>query len=158
MEHRLVLNNLSELDIPNNVLSGQLQQKLKEQDTYFALREAKLIKDISLVRYHHRNLVPLPLTHLDDIRPTEMEYHHPPSSNILNLIKYNCSTYIDRFGNKELFKLFVKRVVQQITAQRMPASDVYDRICKLKHWWWLNERYFIANVQNIQKLLDVFFK
>ncbi|CAF2846259.1 unnamed protein product [Rotaria sp. Silwood2] len=73
-----------------------------EKDTYFALREAKSIKGISLVRYRHRNPVPAPLRCLDDIAPSEACYHPEPSRNIINLIQYNSVGYTDRFANKQL--------------------------------------------------------
>ncbi|CAF4652377.1 unnamed protein product [Rotaria socialis] len=83
MEWRSVLNNRSTVDIPNDVLCGQLQQQLKyykfrrvrtkagkavlylffrkEAETYYAFRTAASMNDISLVRYLHPNSIAAPL-------------------------------------------------------------------------------------------------
>jgi hypothetical protein len=104
MECRLVLNNHSESDISNNSLSGQLHQQLKyykfhrvswkigkpvfclffrkEKDTYYALQVAKSIKNISLVRYYHRDVIAVPLHRPDDISPSEMQSCPVPPKNI----------------------------------------------------------------------------
>ena len=122
MECRLVLNNRSESDIPNSILCGQLQQRLKyykfrrvhtkigkciyylffrrEEETYYALRAGKSIKDISLVRYRHRNMIPAPLGRPDEILPTEAQYQPVPSRRTVDVIRYNFSRYIDRFSDK----------------------------------------------------------
>jgi hypothetical protein len=122
MECRLVLNNCSESDIPNKVLCGQLQQQLKyykfrrvptktgkaifylffrkEKETYEALRVGKSIKNISLVRYHHRTTTAAPICRPDDITPSETHYRPVPPRNIVDAIRYNFSRYIDRFTSK----------------------------------------------------------
>lgn len=123
MECRLVLNNRSGLnDIPNSTLTGELRQQLKfykfrrvlsktgnpvfylffrkEEDTYHALRIAKSIKTISLVRYRHRDINPAPLLKPDDVPPSEMQYRSIPSQNIIDIIRYNFRKYIDQFGTK----------------------------------------------------------
>ncbi|CAF1289199.1 unnamed protein product [Adineta steineri] len=145
MECRLVLNNCSEHDIPNSVLSGELQQKLKfykfrrvqtkagkslfylffkkEQDTYYALQAGKLIKNISLVRYRHRNMTPAPLCRPDEILPTEAQYQPVPSQRTVDAIRYNFSKYIDKFSDRNIFKLCVKRLSEQAVVQRMNISE-----------------------------------
>lgn len=123
MECKLVLNNRSRLnDIPNSMLCGELRQKLnyykfrrvlsktgnpvfylffrREEDTYHALRVAKSINMISLVRYRHRNINPAPLLKPDDIPPSEMQYRPIPPQNIVDIIRYNFRQYIDQFVNK----------------------------------------------------------
>jgi hypothetical protein len=77
MECRLVLNNRTDVEITNNDMSGRFHQQLKyykyrrvpskngkaifylffrkEEETYAALRAAKSIKEISLVRYYPAN-------------------------------------------------------------------------------------------------------
>ncbi|CAF4321672.1 unnamed protein product, partial [Rotaria magnacalcarata] len=104
----LVLNNRSTVDIPNDVIYGQLQQQLKyhkfrrvqtkagkavfylffrkEAETYYALRTAASMNDISLVRY-------------------------------------NYARYFDRFSNKDIFKSFVRRVSEQIAVQRLKIPE-----------------------------------
>ena len=122
MECRLVLNNLSTSDISNSSLSGQLQQQLKyykfrrvptkagksifylffhrEEDTYHALQVAKAMKQISVVRYYHRNTTAAPILRPDDMPPSEMQYRSVPPKNIVDAIRYNFSRHIDRFANK----------------------------------------------------------
>ena len=122
MECRLVLNNCSEFDIPNSVLLGRLQQQLKyykfrrvqtkagkslfylffrkEEETYYALRAGKNIKDISLVRYRHHSVIPAPLDRPDEISPTESYYRPVPSRRIVDAVRYNFSRYIERFSDK----------------------------------------------------------
>ena len=122
MECRVALNNRSESDIPNSALLGRLQQQLKyykfrrvqtktgksmfylffkrEQDTYFALRAGKNIKDISLVRYRHHSVIPAPLHRPDEISPTESYYQPVPSRRIVDAITYNFSRYIEKFADK----------------------------------------------------------
>lgn len=122
MEYRLVLNNRSEYDIPNSVLSGQLHQDLKyykfrrvsskigkpifylffrrEEDTYHALRAAKSMKDISLVRYRHREGTAPPLERSDDLTASEMQYRPVPPQDIVDLIRHNYTNYLDKFASK----------------------------------------------------------
>ncbi|CAF2215404.1 unnamed protein product [Rotaria magnacalcarata] len=155
MECRLVLNNRSTVDIPNDALCGPLQQQLKyykfrrvqtkagkavfylffrkEAETYYALRTAAS-------------------------PPSEMHYRPVPTKTIVDMIRYNYTRYFDRFSNKDIFKLFVRRVSEQIAVQRLKIPEVHDRICTLHHWWWMNQEYVINNSQNVQKLLDIFFK
>mgnify|MGYP007096995860 FL=1 len=95
MEYRLVLNNRSEYDISNSVLNGQLHQDLKyykfrrvpskigkplfylffrkEEETYYALRAAKSMKNISLVRYRHREHTTLSSETSNDIAMSEIQ-------------------------------------------------------------------------------------
>ncbi|CAF0839685.1 unnamed protein product [Adineta ricciae] len=179
MECRLVLNNCSEFDIPNSDLLGRLQQQLKyykfrrvqtkagkslfylffrkEEETYYALRAGKNIKDISLVRYRHHSVIPAPLHRPDEISPAESYYRPMPSRRVVDAVRYNFSRYIEKFSDKNIFQLFVKRLSEQIVAQRIQITEVYERNCKVNHWWWLNPDYNINNPQNVQKLLDIYF-
>ena len=122
MECRLVLNNCSNFDISNNALTGELQQQLKyykfrrvptktgkavfylffrrEEDTYYALRTAKSIKNISVVRYRHYNTTAAPIRRPDDIPLSEMQYRPVPPKNIVDTIRYNFTKYYDQFANK----------------------------------------------------------
>ena len=110
MECRLVLNNRSDTDITNDDMRGWLHQELKyykfrrvatkknksifylffrhEEETYFALRAAKKIKNISLVRYRPAN----PIDYEPPFRP------FPPQTTI-NLCRYNFRKYVDKFAN-----------------------------------------------------------
>ncbi|CAF1314361.1 unnamed protein product [Adineta ricciae] len=179
MEHRLVLNNRSESDIPDRVLCGQLQQQLKyykfrrvhakdgkdiyylffkrEEETYYALQAGKSIKNISLVRYRHRNMTAAPVCRPDEILPNEAQYQPVPSRRTVDIIRYNFSRYIDRFSNKDVFKLCIKRLSEQVVVQRMNMYEIQTRNCKVNHWWWLNPQYTVNNHQNIQKIMDIFF-
>ena len=117
------MNNRSGFnDIPNSKLSGELRQQLKfykfrrvmsktanpvfylffkkEEDTYHALRVAKSIKTISLVRYRHQNINPAPLLRPDDIPLSEMQYRPIPPQNIIDIIRYNFRRYFDQFASK----------------------------------------------------------
>ncbi|CAF1466121.1 unnamed protein product [Rotaria sordida] len=122
IEYRLVLNNWSSSDIPNSVLCDQLQQQLKyykfrrvptktgkalfylffqkQEKTYYALRVAVSIKNISLVQYRHRNAISPPIHRPDDIPPSELQYYSVPSKNIVDMIRYDFTKYYDRFANK----------------------------------------------------------
>ena len=164
MECRLVLNNLSEGDIPNSELSGLLQQQLKyykfrrvptktgksvfylffrkEADTYCALRAARSMKTISLVRYRHHNPVPAPICRPDDVSPSESYYRPVPTQRTVDAIRYSVRKYYDQFQNKvafiaislaydqepfrlfvkDLFKLLVRRLAEQILHQRLEHS------------------------------------
>ncbi|CAF1031046.1 unnamed protein product [Rotaria sp. Silwood1] len=145
MEYRLELNNCSSSDIPNSVRCGQLQQQLKyykfhrvptktdkavfylffrkEEEIYYALRAAVSIKIISLVRYRHRNAVSPSIRRSDDIPPSELQYRSVPPKNIVDMIRYNFTKYYDRFANRDIFKLFVRRVSEQIVAQRLKIPE-----------------------------------
>lgn len=122
MHYRLVLNNRLEHDIPNSVLNGQLRQDLKyfkfrrvpsktgnslfylffrkEEDTYYALRIAKSMRNISLVRYRHRESAVPPLQRPDDILISEMQYRPVPSQDMVDLIRHNYTNYLDKFVTK----------------------------------------------------------
>ncbi len=109
MVHRLVLNNRTNTDITNNDMCGTFHQRLKyfkfrrvptktgkaifylffqkEEDTYAALRAAKAIKEISLVRYRPSN----PVEYETPFRPF-------PPNHIINICRYAFRKYLDRFG------------------------------------------------------------
>ncbi|CAF3672944.1 unnamed protein product [Rotaria socialis] len=87
-----------------------------------------------------------------------MHYRPVPTKTIVDMIRYNYTGYFDRFSNKDIFKLFVRRVSERIAVQRLKIPEVHDRTCKLHHWLWMNQEYVINNSQNVQKLLDIFFK
>ena len=108
MEHRLVLNNRTTTDISNNDMCDIFHQHLKffkfrrvptktgkavfyllfrkEEDTYAALRAAKMIKEISLVRYR-------PNDYIDQ----ELPFRPFPPNRIINICRYAIRKYLNRF-------------------------------------------------------------
>ena len=110
MEQRLVLNNRINVEISNADMRGIFHQSLKyykfrrvptktgkaifylffrkEEDTYAALRAAKAIKGISLVRYRPTNQVEY-----------ELPFRPFPPNNIINLCRYTFRKYLDRFDS-----------------------------------------------------------
>ena len=146
MECRLVLNNRNETELTNKDMSGLYHQRLKyykfrrvqtrtgksmfylffrkEEDTYFALRAAKSMKEISLVRYRPSN----PVHHDQPFRPF-------PPQKIIDLCRYSLRKHLDRFADvvgeiistnphiyyssQDLFKTFLRRLSEQIIAQRI---------------------------------------
>jgi hypothetical protein len=108
MEHRLVLNNRSNTNITNDDMCGRFHQSLKyykfrrvaakkgkavfylffrrEEDTYAALRAAKPMKEISLVRYRPKN----PVDYEPAFRPFAPK-------QIINICRYAFRKYLDRF-------------------------------------------------------------
>ena len=117
MEHRLVLNNRTNADITNDDMCGIFHQRLKyfkfrrvptktgkdvfylffrqEEDTYVALRAAKAIKGISLVRYYPKNRISY-----------ELPFRPFPPNNIINICRYAFRKYLDRFDNVVRKKTF----------------------------------------------------
>ncbi|CAF4058128.1 unnamed protein product, partial [Rotaria sordida] len=113
MERRLVLNNRTNNEITDNDMCGWFHQQLKyfkyrrvpsknsnnnkpifylffrkEEETYAALRAAKSIKGISLVRYH-------PSIHMD----SESPFRPFPPKQIINLSRYAFSNRLNKFDN-----------------------------------------------------------
>lgn len=110
MEHRLVLNNRTDTDITNSELCGILHQSLKyvkfrrvqtksgkavfylffrkEEDTYAALRAAKTIKHISLVRYRPAKAIEY-----------ELPFRPFPTRCVINLCRYAFRKNIDKFDS-----------------------------------------------------------
>ena len=110
MECRLVLNNRTDVEITNNDMSGIFHQQLKyykyrrvpskngkaifylffrkEEETYAALRAAKSIKEISLVRYYPSN----PVDSESTFRP------HPPQQ-IIDICRYAFRNRLHNFDN-----------------------------------------------------------
>lgn len=110
MECRLVLNNRSNVEITNDDMSGRLHQQLKyckyrrvpskkekaifylffrkEEETYAALRAAKSIKEISLVRYY-------PSKPLD----SETTYRPFPPQKIIDTCRYAFRNRLHNFNN-----------------------------------------------------------
>jgi hypothetical protein len=108
MEYRLVLNNRTDTDITNNEMCGIFHQRLKysrfrrvptksgkevfylffrkEEDTYAALRAAKAIKGVSLVRYCPTNSIDY-----------ELPFRPFPPNYIINICRYAFRKYLDRF-------------------------------------------------------------
>lgn len=108
MELRLVLNNRTNVDITNDDMCGIYHQCLKyfkfrrvttktgksifylffrkEEDTYAALRAAKSVKGISLVRYR-------PTIHIN----SESPFRPFPPADIINICRYAFTKYLDRF-------------------------------------------------------------
>lgn len=110
MECRLVLNNRTDIDIKDKDMSGYFRQCLKhykfrrirtktgksifylffhkEEETYVALRVARTMKGISLIRY--RPINPLPY---------EPQFRPFPPQNIIDVCRYALRRHIDNFGN-----------------------------------------------------------
>lgn len=110
MECRLVLNNRTDTEITNNDMKGRLHQQLKyykyrrvpskngksifylffrkEEETYAALRAAKSIREISLVRYYPSN----PIESESTFRPF-------PPQNIVDIARYAFRNRLDSFYN-----------------------------------------------------------
>jgi len=110
MECRLVLNNRTDVEITNNDMSGRFHQQLKyykyrrvpskngkaifylffrkEEETYAALRAAKTIKEISLVRYYPSN----PIDSESTFRPF-------PPQKIIDICRYAFRNRLHNFDN-----------------------------------------------------------
>ncbi|CAF3213140.1 unnamed protein product [Rotaria socialis] len=110
MECRLVLNNRTDDEITNNDMSGRFHQQLKyykyrrvpskngkaifylffrkEEETYAALRVAKSIKEISLVRYYPSN----PINSESSFRPF-------PPQQIIDICRYTFRSRLVNFEN-----------------------------------------------------------
>ncbi|CAF1276075.1 unnamed protein product [Adineta steineri] len=168
MECRLVLNNLTDRDLTNDYMRGLLHQQLKyqkyrrvparngksifylffqkEEDTYAALRAAKSIKEISLMRYNPLN----PMI-------SELPFRPFPPQHIIDICRYAFRKYLDKFNNVGLFKTFIRRLAEQIMAQYIKKDEIHERIEKLFTWWWMNEKFIVKDNYSIHKLLDVFF-
>ena len=117
MEHRLVLNTRANTDITSKDMCGIFHQRLKyfkfrrvptktgkdvfylffrqEEDTYVALRAAKAIKGISLVRYYPKNRISY-----------ELPFRPFPPNNIINICRYAFRKYLDRFDTVVRKKTF----------------------------------------------------
>ncbi|CAF4847805.1 unnamed protein product, partial [Rotaria magnacalcarata] len=107
---RLVLNNRTDDEITNNDMSGRFHQQLKyykyrrvpskngkaifylffrkEEETYAALRVAKSIKEISLVRYYPSN----PINSESSFRPF-------PPQQIIDICRYTFRSRLVNFEN-----------------------------------------------------------
>ena len=118
MEHRLVLNNRTITDITNSDMCGIFRQQLKyvkfrrvttktgssifylffrkEEDTYAALRAAKTIKGISLVRYRPANLT-----------DNELPFRPFPPKNVINICRYAFRKYLERFNTMVRQEIFI---------------------------------------------------
>ena len=72
----------------------------REEDTYYALRTAKSIKNISVVRYRHYNTTAAPVRRPDDVPQSEMQYRPVPPKNIVDTIRHSFTKYYDQFANK----------------------------------------------------------
>ncbi|CAF4233946.1 unnamed protein product, partial [Rotaria magnacalcarata] len=134
MEHRLVLNNRTNADITNDDMCGIFHQRLKyfefrcvptktgkdvsylffrqEEDAYVALRAAKTIKGISLVRHYPKNRISY-----------ELPFRPFSPNNIINICRYAFRKYLGRFDTVELFKTFLRRLSEQIMAQYIEISN-----------------------------------
>ena len=109
MEYKLVLNNRTYTYITNNSLNGVLHQQLKyfkfgrvptkkektviylfvrkEEDTYFALREAKSMKHISLVHYPPSNFL-----------RSELPFRPFPPKHMIDLVRWPLRKHISEFN------------------------------------------------------------
>ncbi|CAF2117731.1 unnamed protein product [Rotaria magnacalcarata] len=130
MECRLVLNNRTDNEIKNKDMSGILHQQLKyfkfrrvtsktgksifylffrkEEETYSALRTAKSIKNISLARYRPPNSI-----------ESELPFRPFPPKQFIDLVNAAFGKYIDRFLDVKFFKIFIRRLSEQIMAQNI---------------------------------------
>ncbi|CAF4068105.1 unnamed protein product [Adineta steineri] len=141
MEHRLVLNNRTDTDITNNEMCGIFHQRLKysrfrrvptktgkvvfylffhkEEDTYAALRAAKAIKEISLVRYRPMNPV-----------ECELPFRPFPPNHIINTCRYAFRKYLDRFdtvmNEPILITIPMPTIILQIPLGRIIQSREAD--------------------------------
>jgi hypothetical protein len=110
MECRLVLNNRTDVEITNNDMSGRFHQHLKyykyrrvpskngkaifylffrkEEETYAALRTAKSIKEISLVRYYPSNPI-----------DSECTFRPFPPKQIIDICRYAFRNRLHNFDN-----------------------------------------------------------
>jgi hypothetical protein len=110
MECRLVLNNRTDAEITNNDMSGKFHQQFKyykyrrvpskngkaifylffrkEEETYAALRAAKLTKEISLVRYYPSKVI--------DSEPTFRPF---PPKKIIDTCRYAFRSRLHSFEN-----------------------------------------------------------
>jgi len=110
MECRLVLNNRTDVEITKNDMSGRLHQQLKyykyhrvpskngkaifylffrkEEETYAALRAAKSIKELSLVRYY-------PSKPID----SESTFRTFPPKKIIDTCRYAFRNRLHNFDN-----------------------------------------------------------
>lgn len=110
MEYRLVLNNRTDTDITNKDMSSRFHQCLKfykyrriptkngkavfylffhkEEETYAALRAAKSLKEISLVRYYPSNYI-----------RSEPEFRPFPPQRIIDILRYAYRNQLRSFDN-----------------------------------------------------------
>ncbi|CAM4805530.1 unnamed protein product [Rotaria magnacalcarata] len=155
MECRLVLNNHTDGEITNNDMSGRFHQQLKyykyrrvpskngkaifylffrkEEETYAALRTAKSIKEISLVRYYPSNPI--------DSEPTFRSF---APKQIIDICRYAFRNRLDNFDNVEFFKTFIRRLSEQIMAQNIKTDEIHERMEHLKTWWWMNSQFLCS--------------
>jgi len=110
MERRLVLNNRGDTEISNKDMSGRFHQHLKyykyrriptksgkavfylffrkEEETYAALRAAKSLKNISVVRYYPTNYI-----------QSEPEFRPFPPQRIIDILLYAYRNRLANFDN-----------------------------------------------------------
>lgn len=110
MECRLVLNNRTDVEITNDDMNGRVHQQLKyykyrrvpskngiaifhlffrkEEETYAALRVAKSLKEISLVRYYPPNPV-----------DSEYTFRPFPPKQIIDICRYAFRNRLPSFSN-----------------------------------------------------------
>jgi len=127
MERRLVMYQLKTTDLTNKDMEGKLQQDLgyacfrrvqsktgksvfylnyqREMDTYQALRVAKGMKTISVVRYRHRNPTLPPPKNLYEFPPEEITFRpfHPKS--LSDITRYAFSNHIEQFASKVFYRI-----------------------------------------------------
>lgn len=153
----------------------------KEEDTYAALRAAKPMKEISLVRYRPKN----PVDYESTFRPF-------PPKQIINICRYAFRKYLDRFHtvvSEQIYTNFICSIfyvgsLQIVSPSCLRTNNgtryknscwsvfpsfhrhlstllavtiVHERIDKLCSWWWMNKQFPVKDNDSVQKLLDVFF-
>jgi hypothetical protein len=113
---------LLDTDLSNVDLSGKLRQDLgyirfrrvpskkgksvfylffqREMDTYKALITAKKMKNISLVRYRHKNSALPPPAHLEEFPCEELPFRPFHPKKISNITKYEFTKYFEKFASQ----------------------------------------------------------
>jgi hypothetical protein len=122
MERRLVMYQLLDTNLTNEDMLRKLRQDLgydrfrrvkskngnsifylfyqRELETYKALRAAKKMKTISLVRYKNRNGVLPPPAHLDEFPCEELPFHPGHSQKVSNYLRYSFTKYFEKFSSR----------------------------------------------------------
>jgi hypothetical protein len=122
MECRLVMYQLGHTDLSNSDMLGKLKQDLgyirfrrvpskkgksvfylffqSEKDTYKALNTAKKMKNISVVRYKHRNPELPPPDHLDEFPQEELPFFPFHPKKFSNITRCAFSKHFEKFASR----------------------------------------------------------
>ena len=205
MEWRLVLNNRAHTDVTDNELKGILHELLKyfkfrrlplkngrtivylffrkEEETYCAVRAAKSMKNISLVRYRPTSPICLepvfrlfpPQSMIDLVRYAfrnrvtwlinviqEPEWIlkrcRTWSFSSRNFSRFSCNVFQSNWWCSDFLQsMFSDFVLSRWHGCKNPlAFSVQERMDKLNHWWSRNDQFTISDNYGIQKLMDTF--